>query len=138
MDFGEKIRKVFHTTDGEIHRAYNAYDKASDLLTARDKNPVEFKRTQELQDALKEAENLATELVKKYEGVKSWPGIFREMHMNLARLWLKTDRFEEAMKACDKVAEYSPLEAEELREAVREAMSGKKLETTSLDEVGVA
>jgi regulator of sirC expression with transglutaminase-like and TPR domain len=138
MGFREKMRKVFQTTDGEIERAYNAYDRASDLLTARDKNPVEFNRTQELQDALKEAESLATELLKKYEGVKSWPGIFREMHMNLARLWLKTEKFDDAMKACDKVAEYGAADAEELREAVREAMSGKKLEATSLDEVGVA
>ena len=137
MSLKEKISRFFHTKDGEIQRAYQAYDRASDLLGARDRNP-EFDRTQELEDSVKEAEKLALELLENYEGVKSWPGIFREMHMNLVRLWLSTGRHKEALKKCDKVAEYNPLDAEELREAVQEAMSGKKLESTQLDEVGVA
>ena len=58
--------------------------------------------------------------------------------MNLVRIWLKTERYQEALKGCDKVAEYNPIDAEELREAVEEAMSGKRLEATQLDEVGVA
>ena len=137
MSLIDTISKFFNTKDGQISRAYQAYDRASDLLSARDKNP-DFNRTQELDEALKEAEQLATELLKNYEGTKSWPGIFREMHMNLVRLWLKTERYEEALKECDKVAEYNPMDAEELKEAVEEAMSGKRLEATQLDEVGVA
>jgi regulator of sirC expression with transglutaminase-like and TPR domain len=137
MAFIDKISKFFNTKDGQISRAYQAYDRASDLLSARDKNP-EFNRTKELDEALKEAEELAIELLKNYEGVKNWPGVFREMHMNLVRLRLKTERYPEALKECDKVAEYNPMDAEELREAVEEAMSGKRLEATQLDEVGVA
>jgi len=137
MALKDKISKFFNTKDGQISRAYQSYDRASDLLSARDKNP-DFDRTQELDEALKEAEQFATELLKNYEGVKSWPGIFREMHMNLVRIWLKTERYQEALKGCDKVAEYNPIDAEELREAVEEAMSGKRLEATQLDEVGVA
>ena len=137
MVWRETLGKFFHTKDGEIQKAYQAYDRASDLLNARDKNP-EFSRTQELEEALKEAEKLALEILKNYEGVKSWPGIFREMHMNLTRLWLKTERYEEALKECDKIADYNPMDAEELREAVEEAMSGKKFEASQLDEVGVA
>jgi regulator of sirC expression with transglutaminase-like and TPR domain len=140
LDMGWKgrIGKFFHTKDGEIQRAYQSYDRASDLLGARDRNPDTFTKSRELEEAVKEAENLAAELLEKYEGVKSWPGIFREMHMNLVRLWLKTERYEDALKECDKVAEYNPLDAEELREAIQEAMSGKKLEASQLDEVGVA
>ena len=138
MGLKEKLSKIFNTIEGEIQEAYKAYDTASDLLGARDKNPSGFTKTQELQDAVKEAETRSLELLKKYEGVKSWPGIFREMHMNLTRLMLKTERYEEASKECDKVSEYSPLEAEELKEAINEAMSGKKLEASQLDELGVA
>ena len=137
MGFMEKLNNLLHTKDGEIQRAYQAYDRASDLLGQRDKNP-NFSKTKELDEAVKEAEDLALKLLKNYEGNKSWPGIFREMHMNLTRLWLKTERYEEALKECDKIAEYNPMDAEELRETVQEAMSGKKLEATQLDEVGVA
>ena len=137
MALKDKISKFFNTKDGQIQRAYQAYDRASDLLSSRDKNP-DFDRTQELDEALKEAEQLTVELLENYEGTKSWPGIFREMHMNLVRLWLKTERYEEALKECDKVAEYNSIDAEELKEAVEEAMSGKRLEATQLDEVGVA
>ena len=48
MGFKEKMSKFFHTKDGEIQRAYQAYDRASDLLNARDKNP-NFDRTKELE-----------------------------------------------------------------------------------------
>ena len=137
MALKDKISEFFNTKDGQIQRAYQAYDRASDLLGARDKNP-DFDRTQELDEALKEAEQLTVGLLENYEGTKSWPGIFREMHMNLVRLWLKTERYEEALKECDKVAEYNAIDAEELKEAVEEAMSGKRLEATQLDEVGVA
>ena len=138
MGLKESIGKFFHTKDGEIQEAYKAYDRASDLLTARDKNPDVFTKTQELEELVKEAEKLTLNLLEKYEGSKSWPGVFREMHMNLVRLWLRTGRYDEALKECDKVAEYNPMDAEELREAVQEAMSGKKLEASQLDEVGVA
>ena len=137
MGLMEKLNNLFHTKDGEIQRAYQAYDRASDLLGQRDKNP-DFTRTQELEESVKEAEKLTLELLENYEGNKSWPGIFREMHMNLTRLWLQTERYEEALKQCDRIAEYNPMDAEELRETVQEAMSGKKLESTQLDEVGVA
>ncbi len=138
MGWKGSLANFFHTKDGEIQQAYQTYDRASDFLGARDKNPDTFTKTQELEDAVKEAEKLTLGLLENYEGVKSWPGIFREMHMNLVRLWLKTERYEEALKECDKVAEYNNLDAEELREAVQEAMSGKKLEASQLDEVGVA
>lgn len=138
MGFKEKLNNIFRTKDGEIQRAYEAYDRASDLLTARDKNPNAFEKTQELEEALKEAEKRATELLKNYEGVKSWPGIFREMHMNLARLYLKTEKYDEALKECEKIDQYNPIDSAELREAIKEAMTGKKLDASQLDEVGVA
>jgi len=137
MGWKEILNNLFHTKDGEIQRAYQSYDKAADLLGQRDKNPA-FTRTQELEEAVKEAEELALELLKNYEGVKAWPGIFREMHMNLTKLCLQTGRHEEALKRCAKVAEYNRIDAEVLQETVQEAMSGKKLETTQLDEIGVA
>ena len=137
MGFMDKLGSLFNTKDGEIQRAYQAYDRASDLLGQRDKNP-EFTKTEELEEAVKEAEGLSLGLLENYEGNKAWPGIFREMHMNLTRLWLQTGKYEEALKQCDKIAEYNAMDAEELRETVQEAMSGKKLEATQLDEVGVA
>jgi tetratricopeptide (TPR) repeat protein len=137
MNFKEILDRIFHTKDGEIQRAYEAYDRASGLLGQRDKNP-EFSNTVGLDEAVKEAEDLAVELLANYEEVKSWPGIFREMHMNLTRLRLQTERYDDALKACDDVAKYNAMDAEELRETIEEAMSGKKLEATQLDEVGVA
>ncbi|HGE71517.1 TPA: tetratricopeptide repeat protein [Candidatus Poribacteria bacterium] len=137
MGVREKLRAIFHTKDGEIQRAYSSYDKAVDLLDARDKNP-NFDRQKELEEQLKECETLTLELLKNYEGVKSWKGVFREMHINLARIYLRTGRFDDAMKECDKVAEYDPLDADELRNAIQEAKAGKKLESSQLDEVGVS
>ena len=137
MDLKERIGKFFHTKDGEIQRAYQAYDGASDLLNARDKDP-EFSKTQELEESLKNAEERALEILERYEGQKSWPGIFREMHLNLARLWLRTGKYEEANKECEKVAEYNRIDAEILKETIVEAMAGKKFESTQLDEVDAA
>ena len=137
MGLMDKLGKMFNTKDGEIQRAYQAYDSASGILGERDKNP-DFSKTQELEERVKEAEELALKLLEDYEEVKSWPGIFREMHMNLARLWLQTERYEEALKECDKAAKYDPIDAEQIRETIQEAMSGKKLEATQLDEIGVA
>ena len=137
MGLRKKLSEFFHTKDGEIQQAYQTYDRASAILGQRDKDP-NFSNTQELAERVKEAEELALKLLEDYEEVKIWPGIFREMHMNLARLYLQTERYEEALKECDKVAKYDPIDAEQIRETVQEAMSGKKLEATQLDEVGVA
>ena len=66
--------KLFNTKDGEIQRAYQAYDRASDILTARDKNSDQFDRTQELEESVKEAEKLALELLK-YKDILSFEEI---------------------------------------------------------------
>ena len=137
MGLREKLKEFFHTKDGEIQEAYQAYDRASTILGERDKDPA-FSDTQELEERVKEAADLSLKLLEDYEKVKAWPGVFREMHMNLARLWLQTGKYEDALKECDRVAEYDPIDAEQIRETVQEAMSGKKLEATQLDEVGVA
>ncbi len=137
MRLMEVLGKIFHTADGEIQRAYQAYDKASEILDARDKSP-NFDREKELNELVAEAEKLALELLEKYEGNKSWPGVFREMHINLARIWMRTGRFEDALKECEKVAQYSAGDADELREAINEVMAGKRLESSQLDEVGIA
>ncbi len=137
MKFIDKLGKIFHTVDGEIQRAYQAYDKASDILDARDKSP-NFDRQKELDELVAEAEKLALELLEKYENNKGWPGVFREMHINLARIYMRTGRYESALKECEKVAQYNPGDADELREAINEVMAGKKLESSQLDEVGIA
>ncbi len=137
MKFIDALGKIFHTVDGEIQRAYQAYDKASDILDARDKSP-NFDRQSELDELVTSAEKLALELLEKYEGNKSWPGVFREMHINLARIYMRTGRYESALKECEKVAQYNPGDADELREAINEVMAGKKLESSQLDEVGIA
>jgi len=108
----------------------------SDLLDARDRRP-DFSRQKELDDMVAETEKLITELLNNYEGKKNWPGVFREMHMNLARIWMRTGRHEDAMKQCDKVAEYNPVDADELREVIQEAISGKTHGSAQLDEVGI-
>ena len=56
------------------------------------------------------------------------------MHMNLARIYLRTERYDEALKECELIEEYNPIDAEVLRETVEEAMSGKKFESSQLDE----
>jgi len=137
MGIKEKLSGIFHTKDGEIQRAYNAYDKITELLDARDRDQDQFDRKQELEDQMKETEQLILELLKNYEGVKSWQGIFREMHMNLARIFMRTGRYDEAAKECDKVDGYDPIDAEELRNALQEIINGKKLESAQLDEVGI-
>jgi len=137
MGIKEKLNSMFHTKDGEIQRAYNAYDKLVGLLGARDRDGSNFDMKQELEDQLKETEQLTLELLQNYESVKSWRGVFREMHMNLARMYMRTGRFDEATKECDKVEGYDPIDAEELKNALQEIINGKKLESTQLDEVGV-
>jgi tetratricopeptide (TPR) repeat protein len=137
MSIKEKINGLFHTKDGEIQEAYNSYDKVVELLDARDRDQDKFDRKQELDAQLKETEQLTTELLKNYESVKSWKGVFREMHINLARIFMRTGRYDEATKECNKVEEYDPIDAEELKNALQEIMDGKKLESAQLNEVGV-
>ena len=135
MSILDKISNIFHTKDGEIQRAYSAYDKASDLLDERDKKPS-FDKKGELEEEIRQFEKQTLDLLINYVGVKSWPGVFREMHMNLARVYMKIGRFDEAEKECSKVEEYDPIDAEELRNALQELMSGKHIESSKLEELG--
>jgi tetratricopeptide (TPR) repeat protein len=135
MSILNKISGFFHTKDGEIQRAYSAYDKISGLLDERDKNP-NFDKKKELDEELQSFEKQTLDLLNNYEGEKNWPGVFREMHMNLARVYMKMDRFDEAEKECSKVEKYDPIDAEELRNALQELMSGRHIESSKLEELG--
>lgn len=123
------ITKIFQGIVN-IERAYKSCDKALGLLKDYNKNPDAFtgEKKVDMDDIVKEAEDMAKKLLS-FEGEKNWPGVFREMHKNLATMYIEMGRYDDAREHCNQMNEYGEVGRTESAEVLRQIddrESGKK------------
>ena len=111
-----------------IEKTYNQCDKAiSDLQAYNEKRQQEGVHISDEEKAeLDEFVNIAianaTRIIDK-EGERNWPGVFREMHKNLASIYLELDELDKVRAACDKLQSYGEVgrqDADEVLESLKE------------------
>ncbi len=111
-----------------IEKTYNQCDAALSQLKAYNENrqQPEFQISVEEKAALDEAVDAAitnaTRIVDR-EGDRNWPGVFREMHKNLADLYLELDEHDKVRAACERMQDYGEVgrqEADEILESLKE------------------
>ena len=123
------ITKIFQGTVN-IERTYKSCDKALGLLKDYKKNPDAFtgEKKVDMDDLVKEAEDMAKKLLS-FEGEKNWPGVFREMHKNLATMYIEMNRYDDAREHCNQMNEYGEVgrtESAEILQQIDDRESGKK------------
>ncbi len=113
-----------------IEKTYKSCDKAIGALQSYNKNPDAYdsKKKAQMNDIVREGEEAAKKLLE-YEGQKNWPGVFREMHKNLANMYIQMERDDEARERCEKLTEYGEvgrLDAEEMSQKLEDKVGGKE------------
>lgn len=110
-----------------IEKTYNQCDAALSQLKAYNENrqQPEFQISLEDKAALDEIVNTAitnaTRIVEQ-EGNRNWPGVFREMHKNLADLYLELDELDKVRATCERMQDYGEVgrqEADEILESLK-------------------
>ena len=126
MKFGF-LSKIFEGALS-IEKTYNECDKALGELKAyneKRKQPdfrISNEEKAELDAVVNTAFKNATRIVDK-EGERNWPGVFREMHKNLANLYLEIDEHDKVRTACERLQDYGEvgkLDAEEVMQSLKE------------------
>ena len=111
-----------------IEKTYNECDSALSQLKAYNekRQDADFRISDADKAALDEVVNSAimnaTRIVDK-EGQRNWPGVFREMHKNLASLYLELDEHEKVRAACELLQGYGEVgkqDADEVLESLKE------------------
>lgn len=119
-------KKIFSVFDGAINieKAYKVCDKAIGVLKKYEKNPDAFKgaKKEEMEESVQEAHEEINKLLDK-EGEKSWPGVFREMHENLANMYMYEGKYEKTREQCEALktfGEVGKLDAEDIMKELAE------------------
>ena len=111
-----------------IEKTYNQCDSALSQLKAynQKRQEADFRISNEDKAELDEAVNTAitdaTRIIDK-EGDRNWPGVFREMHKNLASLYLELDEHDKVRAACERLQGYGEtgrLDADEVLQSLKE------------------
>ena len=115
-----------------IETTYNQCDKAlSDLKAYNQKRQeadfqISDEEKAELDEVVNTAITNATRIIDK-EGDRNWPGVFREMHKNLATLYLELDEHDKVRAACERLQDYGEtgrLDADEVLQSLKEKEEG--------------
>lgn len=126
MKFGF-LSKIFEGALS-IEKTYNQCDNALGELKAynQKRQEADFRISDEDKAALDEVVNTAlenaTRIIDK-EGERNWPGVFREMHKNLASLYLELDEHDKVRAACERLQDYGEvgrLDADEVMQSLKE------------------
>ena len=123
-----------------IERTYNDCDKALNRLgtynerieemqkNGEDVNSFPAEEKAELDEIVNRAIQGATRLID-LEPTRNWPGVFREMHKNLANIYYELHNYDRVHEECDKLkADYGETgrqEAEEILEKLTDKQNGK-------------
>ena len=126
MKFGF-LSKIFEGALS-IEKTYNECDKALGQLKAYNekRQQPDFRISDaekaDLDAVVNTALANATRIVDK-EGERNWPGVFREMHKNLASLYLELDEHDKVRAACERLEDYGEVgkqDAEEVMQSLKE------------------
>jgi hypothetical protein len=127
------LSKMFEGVVG-IEKTYNQCDKAINGLRAYNKKLDEMRENEddpnsypadkkaELDETVNRAIRGATLLLNK-ESERNWVGVFREMHKNLASIYVEQGEYDKARKECEHLEKYGEVgaaDAEEIQEALKE------------------
>ena len=135
MKFGF-LSKIFEGVLS-IEKTYNQCDKALGALRAynekrkQENTPFSASEKAELNNIVDTAIENATRIVEK-EGERNWPGVFREMHKNLANIYLELDEYDKVREACERLQDYGEvgkLDAEEVIKNLNERENGESSST---------
>ncbi len=126
MKFGF-LSKIFEGALS-IEKTYNECDKALGQLKAYNerRKQADFHISNEEKAALDQVVNTAVENATRIidkEGERNWPGVFREMHKNLASLYLELDEHDKVRAACERLQDYGEVgkqDAEEVMQSLKE------------------
>ncbi len=111
-----------------IEKTYNQCDQALGELKAYNEKckEADFRISTEDKEALDDVVNTAltnaTRIIDK-EGDRNWPGVFREMRTNLARLYLELDEHDKVREECERLQGYGEagrLDADEVLQSLKE------------------
>ncbi|HID55384.1 TPA: hypothetical protein EYP37_02555 [Candidatus Poribacteria bacterium] len=124
---------IFNLFDGmiNIERSYKACDRALDMLKKYKENPKAFddpEKKAEMDETIDEAIKAAKKIVS-LEGKKNWPGVFREMHKNLANIYIGLGMFDEARAEIEKLKEFGEVgrqDAEEVSQNLERELNAKE------------
>ncbi len=111
-----------------IEKTYNECDKALGQLKAYNekRKQADFRISTEEKAALDKVVNTAVENATRIidkEGDRNWPGVFREMHKNLASLYLELDEHDKVRATCERLQDYGEVgkqDAEEVMQSLKE------------------
>ena len=126
MKFGF-LSKIFEGALS-IEKTYNQCDQAvSELKAYNEKRQepgfsISDEEKAELDEVVNTAITNATRIVDR-EGDRNWPGVFREMHKNLASIYLELDEHDKVRAACERMQDYGEVgkqEADEVLESLKE------------------
>ncbi len=115
-----------------IEKTYNQCDKAlGDLRAYNEKQkqenvPFSASDKAELDNLVNTAIENATKIIDK-EGERNWPGVFREMHKNLANIYLELEEYDRVREECELLQNYGEvgkLDAEEVIKNLNERENG--------------
>ncbi|RKU31079.1 hypothetical protein C6497_02775 [Candidatus Poribacteria bacterium] len=115
-----------------IEKTYNQCDKAIGALRAYNENQqkenaaISAADKAELDNTVNIAIQNATRIIEK-EGERNWPGVFREMHKNLANIYLELDEYDKVREKCEHLQDYGEvgkLDAEEVLKNLNERENG--------------
>ncbi len=121
-----------------IEKTYNQCDKALGALRAynekqqQDSPSTSAAEKAELDTVVNTAIENATRIVDK-EGERNWPGVFREMHKNLANIYLELAEYDKVRVACERLQNYGEvgrLDAEEVIHKLNEKMNPESAAAT--------
>ncbi len=122
-----------------IEKTYNQCDKALGALRSynerRSQENAPFSATEkaELDNVVNIAIENANRIIDK-KGERNWPGVFREMHKNLANIYLELEEYDKVREACEHLQNYGEvgkIDAEEVITNLNERENGESSSTTS-------
>ena len=122
-----------------IEKTYNQCDKALGALRAYNEKqsqenvPFSASEKAELDNVVNIAIENATKIVDK-EGERNWPGVFREMHKNLANIYLELEDYDRVREECELLQNYGEvgkIDAEEVLKSLNERENGDSSSTAS-------
>lgn len=125
-----------------IEKTYNQCDKALGELRAynekrqQENAPFSASEKAELDNVVSIAIENATKIVDK-EGERNWPGVFREMHKNLANIYLELEEYDNVREECELLQNYGEvgkLDAEEVIKNLNERENGDSSPPPSVEE----
>ena len=134
MKFGF-LSKIFEGALS-IEKTYNECDKALGQLKAyneKRKQPdfrISDAEKADLDAVVNTALENATRIVDK-EGERNWPGVFREMHKNLASLYLELDEHDKVRAVCERLEDYGEVGKQDAEEVMQSLQEKEENATTS-------